>query len=322
MSLCIMFGGAGFVGTKLAESFIKEKRFTKVILADIKSSPLDGKNGIAVHVCDVRKPIDLGNLAESPDWIFNFAAIHREPGHQGSEYFETNIRGAHNVCAFSESVGCNNIFFTSSISVYGPCLEPTDESKLPSPITPYGGSKYPAELIHQVWLNSRQGRRLIITRPGVIYGPGDPGNILRMIRAIKKGYFAFPGSSKIHKSYAYIYGFIESINFMMNRNEKLLIYNYVESPTETIEQLAAIVKRKMNSKAPVVSLPPAILMPVARILQALAKDRNPIHPVRVKKAGTPTHIVPGVLKELGFTFRYDFEKSLDHWLSVSPEDFV
>ena len=35
------------------------------------------------------------------DVIFNFAAVHRTPGHEDHEYFETNIRGAENVVAFA-----------------------------------------------------------------------------------------------------------------------------------------------------------------------------------------------------------------------------
>ena len=34
--------------------------------------------------------------------IFNFAAVHRTPGHEDHEYFETNIRGAENVVTFAE----------------------------------------------------------------------------------------------------------------------------------------------------------------------------------------------------------------------------
>jgi len=40
--------------------------------------------------------------------------------------------------------------------------------------------------------------------------PGDPGNILRMIRAIKRGYFIFPGSRTVRKSYGYIEGLLDS----------------------------------------------------------------------------------------------------------------
>lgn len=52
---------------------------------------------------DIRKPIE--NLSFTPtedDVIFNFAAVHRNPGHEDHEYFETNIRGAENVVAFAE----------------------------------------------------------------------------------------------------------------------------------------------------------------------------------------------------------------------------
>ena len=52
---------------------------------------------------DIRKPIE--NLPFTPtedDVIFNFAAVHRTPGHEDHEYFETNIRGAENVVAFAE----------------------------------------------------------------------------------------------------------------------------------------------------------------------------------------------------------------------------
>jgi len=34
-----------------------------------------------------------------------------------------------------------------------------------------------------------------------------------------------------------------------------------------------------------------------------------------------THIVPAVLKDLGFEFRYPFLKSLEHWRSITPQDF-
>ena len=320
MTSCVIFGGSGFVGTHLAKYFIEYGIFEQVHIADIKPSQLSG-TGILFSKIDVRNEIDLNTLPKDPDWIFNFAAVHREPGHLHNEYFETNLRGATNVCDYAEKANCRNIFFTSSISIYGPCLEPTEESKLPGPITPYGGSKYPAELIHQIWLAKSNDRRLIITRPGVIYGPGDPGNILRMIRAIKGGYFVFPGSKNIHKSYAYIFGFMDSILFTMNRSERLIVYNYVETPTKSIGSLAKIIKQKIKSSAPIVSIPSKFLLPLASVLQKLAGKGNPIHPVRVRKAQTPTHIMPKTLLELNYRFKYSFEESIDHWMAISPQDF-
>jgi len=321
MNSCVIFGGAGFVGTHLARRFLESGRFNHVHLADIRPSCLDGQEGISTSLTDVRQPIPNHLVTSHLEWVFNLAAIHREPGHIREEYFETNLAGAQNVCAYAEAVGCNNIYFTSSISVYGPTTGPTDEQAPIQPSTPYGGSKYPAELIHEMWQRAKPRRRLIISRPGVLYGPGDPGNILRMINAIKKGYFAFPGSPRVYKSYGYIYGLLDSIDFVMDSERDFFCYNYVETPTQPLGELVNVIKRYLDTRALVLPIPLWILLPISKMVQAALGFRNPIHPVRVKKAATPTHIVPQALMELGFRFRYDFERSLTHWQMIAPEDF-
>lgn len=309
------------MGTHLAKFLLETKQFDNVHIADILPSVLQGTPGITTSVTDVRLPVDPEVIKVKPSWIFNLAAVHREPGHCDAEYFETNLNGAENVCAFAQAVDCDNLYFTSSIAVYGPARVPLDEEMPPMPASAYGSSKLSAELIHQKWLAADQKRKLVISRPGVIYGPGDPGNIMRMIKAIRRGYFAFPGSKAIHKSYAYIYGFLDSVQFTMERPEPLLVYNYVETPTETIDQITRKVKVHFNSKAPILSLPSSVLLPVAYLMQSLAGNKNPIHPVRVKKAGTPTNIVPKKLLAMGFPFNYDFASSIAHWHKIAPQDF-
>lgn len=317
----VIFGGAGYIGTHLAQYALKTGLADKVVLADIQPSRIAGQPGIEYHKVDVREPIPTSIVSESPSWIFNFAAIHREPGHKPYEYFETNLRGANTVCDFATQVGCKNIFFTSSISVYGPTSGPTDESAPICPISPYGGSKFPAELIHEKWMSMAPDRRLIVIRPGVVYGPEDPGNIGRMVKAIQKGYFAFPGSMDVYKSYAYIYGLLDSIRFTIDSGERFVTYNYVETPTETLGAIANAVKKFVGSKAPILSLPTSILLPAARMVQAVAGNKNPVHPVRVRKASMSTHIIPAKLKSMGFPFKYTFASSLEHWRTIAPHDF-
>ena len=320
MAACVIFGGAGFIGTHLAQHLVSSGRFDRVHLADIRPAA-HTTDIVSASITDVRQPIPSTLVSEPPSWIFNLAAVHREPGHEAHEYFDTNLPGARNVCAYAEEVGCQNIYFTSSISVYGPTTGPTAEDSRICPITPYGGSKYPAELIHEAWLAGGRDRRLVICRPGVVYGPGDPGNILRMIKAIQRGYFAYPGSPGIHKSYAYIFGLLESIDFIMRRDERQVVYNYVEAPTEPLGELVRITKEFLGSTAPVFRIPQLMLMPAASLAQLLLGTHNPIHPVRVRKAAMSTHIVPGVLQKMGFEFKYPYRKSLEHWRSIIPQDF-
>ena len=301
----------------LARHFAASGRFDEITLADVKkpAQPLPERTRFIEH--DIRKPYS----GPPADWIFNLAAVHREPGHEPREYYDTNLDGARNVTAYAEATGCENIYFTSSIASYGPTTGPTSEDSPNYPSTPYGITKHAAELIHQIWLRSAPNRRLIICRPGVIYGPGDPGNILRMIRAVKKGRFFFPGDADIRKSYGYIYGLLESIDFMMARTEPLLVYNYVERETEPLRELVRLSGAAVGRKGSVTRLPITALVLAAHVIQKLTGGKSPIHPVRVRKAATPTHIVPQRLIDLGFIFKYDFARSLEHWKAISPGDF-
>ena len=113
----IITGGTGFIGTHLT-NLIKEcypnaqvynldivKPGTpNPVVKDYKPALRDGEKLQSTFIeYDIRKPIE--NLPFTPtedDVIFNFAAVHRNPGHEDHEYFETNIRGAENVVAFAE----------------------------------------------------------------------------------------------------------------------------------------------------------------------------------------------------------------------------
>jgi nucleoside-diphosphate-sugar epimerase len=295
--------------------------FRRIVLADLRPAAEAPPTGVEFIRCDVRQPIELQLPGVRPDWIFHFAAVHREPGHARKEYFDTNLPGARNVCQFAKDTRCPNILFTSSISVYGPTSGLTSEVSPLYPATPYGISKLCAELIHEGWRRTDRERRLIICRPGVVYGPGDPGNILRMIRAVKKGWFVFPGGRELRKSYAYIEGLLDSFEFTMARTESELTYNYVERETEPLGRLVEITQEHLGKKVPTFTAPLFLLTGAAGVMQWLSNGRSPIHPARVRKAATSTHIVPQVLQDLGFGFRHDFRASLKDWAAKAPEDF-
>ena len=127
-------GGTGFIGTHLASLLHEVHPETRIYNLDIvePGTPLptvknykpalgNGEEHAATFIyCDVRQPIELEKVNITPDdVIFNFAAVHRTPGHPDPAYFETNIRGAENVCAFAERHGIRKIVFTSSIAPYG-----------------------------------------------------------------------------------------------------------------------------------------------------------------------------------------------------------
>ena len=321
MSTALILGGAGYIGRNWARRLAAGQVFDEIVAADLQPPDEQLPSGVRFVRCDVRQPLapQLGELL--PRWIFNFAAVHREPGHEAAEYFDTNLAGARNACAYAETTGCRNILFTSSIAVYGPTHGATSEASPLYPQTPYGISKHAAELIHEGWQSAGSTRRLLVCRPGVIYGPGDPGNILRMIRAVRAGYFMFPGSRSTLKSYGYIEGLLDSFEFMMSGIEARATFNYVEPETESLGRLVELIQAHLGKKIPTLTVPMSALESAAALVQLMTGGRSSLHPVRVRKAATSTHIVPELLRKAGFEFRFGFERSLEHWSEQAPEDF-
>lgn len=309
----LIFGGSGFIGTHLI-SFLKEHYPLNIIInLDIVEN---NQNGKATYIyCDVRKPIDLANVAiTADDIIFNFAAIHRTPGHPDHAYFETNILGAENVTAFAEKYGIKKIVFTSSIAPYGAAEELKEETSIPTPNTPYGISKLIAEKIHQIWqAKSSTERQLTIVRPGVVFGKGENGNFTRLYWGIRGHKFMYPGRKDTIKACIYVK---ELVRFMLYRLEHhkqgVELYNCTFEPAYTIEQIVDVMKKVTELKCVTPLIPVWILMPTAAVLGCLGAPMG-ICPARVKKLMISTNICGKKLADSGYKFHYTFEEAITDW---------
>ena len=278
MKVAIIFGGSGYIGSHLVEILSNGDVFDRLFVCDIHEPKFciesHSKDNVSFFLCDVRVPINipLHKIDMDNSWVFNFAAVHREPGHEFQEYFDTNIPGAENIIKFANKTGVKNILFTSSIAPYGKSIEERTEKSPLYPETGYGISKALAEQIHQKWLAEDQSKRLIIVRPSVIFGPKDPGNVYRMIKGIKKGTFVLPNGGNIIKAYGYIYGLIDSMLFTMSKNEQsLIVYNYVENPTVPLCEMVKIAKNELGYTKPVLKVSVRFLAAAAFILQIVFK---------------------------------------------------
>ena len=315
MKQCIIFGGGGYIGRCLAKRLDADKRFDRIWNVDLIPPAEAMPESVTFVRHDVRHSLTLEGLGIEGrvDWIFNLAAVHREPGHHASEYFRTNVPSIRHIVAFADAIECKNIFFTSSIAVYGPTSQATDENAPLEPTTPYGISKLCCELILEAWLANSETKRLVVVRPGVIYGPGDPGNIGRLIKAVKRKRFAFPGRRDIRKSYGYIEGLLDSIEFTLDRPDRHLTYNYVEEETLPLSEVVREIAEIVGVPVPKFSIPISLLTSTATAIQIFTAGKSPIHPVRVRKAATQTWVIPKKLVDLGFEFRYNFRTSLENW---------
>jgi GlcNAc-P-P-Und epimerase len=336
---CVLFGGTGFIGTHFARFLLAHNLAKTVTLADIEppNKPLWSSTArqelsdprvryVSVDVC---APISHGALPETADLVLNFAAIHREPGHEPHEYFETNLKGAENVCQWAEQVGCKTIVFTSSISPYGPTEEQKNEQSIPVPVTAYGASKLAAEKIHLAWQRGGGDRKLVIVRPGVVFGPGEGGNVSRLVRSIVKGYFFYAGNQSTRKAGGYVKELCNAILWVLEwqqQQEKgVVLFNFSADPTPTLEEYVDAVCKVAKIKRAPLKVPYLLLLsasyPIAQLAKVLGR-KQPIDPVRIRKLVRSNNIVPDFLRTAGYPYQYTLEKALEDWKHEKPEDWA
>lgn len=318
----LIFGGSGFIGTHLVALLKANNPEANIYNLDIAESDHDGKSKFIY--CDVRQEINPGIEITPDDVIFNFAAVHRTPGHPDHEYFETNMKGAENVTALASKYGIRKILFTSSIAPYGASEEIKTEETLPMPNTPYGISKLVAEKIHMIWQAQDQShRQLTILRPGVVFGKGENGNFTRLYWGIRKNRFFYPGRKDTIKGSIYVKELVRFMLYIMDRKENdVEIFNCSYEPAFTIEQIANTMMKATDMQKTIYKFPGGLLKLAAGVIGALGGKSLGIHPDRVKKLMISTNVSGKKLKQTNYVFLYTFEEAVRDWYKDNDHLFL
>jgi len=174
MSNVLITGGAGFIGSHVAEELIKRNHHV-VILDDLSGGFLDNVPNNAEFVQgSIMDTESVNQLFASYnfEYVYHLAAYAAE----GLSHFikrfnyQNNLIGSVNLINASINADVKCFVFTSSIAVYGasPSL-PMTEDTLPHPEDPYGIAKLAVEQELQV-CKEMFGLDYIIFRPHNVYG--------------------------------------------------------------------------------------------------------------------------------------------------------
>jgi nucleoside-diphosphate-sugar epimerase len=310
----VIFGGAGFIGTHLAEALV-EAGAASVVSADIARPTRPLPSSVRQEYSDVREPIEFEPGGPNP-LVFNLAAVHRTPGHADAHYFETNVAGALNVATFCDRYSVDSLWFTSSIAVYGPSEDPCTEDLTPRPASAYGQSKLQAEAIHHRWANADRGRRLVIARPATVFGPGEAGNFTRLASALRRRRFFYPGRKDTIKACGYIDELIQTMMFMWAAAEPTVVYNFTYPDPPTIEDICSAFAEVGGLPMPAGVVPARLLLLLACVLSAVGLET--FDPERVKKLILSTNIKPSELVRCGYQYETDLRSAIARWHTATP----
>lgn len=306
-----LIGGSGFVGTRLIGLLAEHK--DKYALRNIDKCPSHFFPKVT-RIGDVRDQAMLDRELAGSDVVVLLAAEHRDDVTPVSLYYDVNVEGMRNTLQAMEKNGIKRIVFTSSVAVYGLNKHNPDENYPTDPFNHYGKSKWQAEQVLQDWYQQHPDWNVNILRPTVIFGERNRGNVYNLLRQISSGKFMMVGRGNNRKSMAYVGNIVTFIRFLIDeKNIGYNIYNYVDKPDFTMNDLVAQVSEVLGKHIPAMHLPYWLGMCGGKCFDVLAwvtRRKLPISSVRVKKFCATTEFDATKAHKSGFKAPYTLGEGL------------
>jgi nucleoside-diphosphate-sugar epimerase len=182
----LVTGGSGFLGTHLVPRLIESG--WAVRCATRRPWP-DAPRGVECSVVgEIGPATDWMAALDGVDVVFHLAArahvLAAAKCASESDFERVNVAGTAQLARSAAAAGVRRVVYVSTIGVHGDHTDGAalDESSPLAPVSAYARSKLRGE--EALRAESRPGREPAILRPPLVYGPGVPGNLLRLLRLV------------------------------------------------------------------------------------------------------------------------------------------
>lgn len=175
MEKILVTGGCGFIGSHITEQLV-ELGYHVLVVDNLATGSLKNidQNKLVFFKCDIldNQFSDIFNQFK-PNYVIHQAAQANVTKSINNFLYDEsiNIQGTLRVIELSRKYNVKKIIFASTSAVYGdPIYLPMDTSHPNKPLSPYGASKYAAELYLELAKNLFEIDYTVL-RYGNVYGP-------------------------------------------------------------------------------------------------------------------------------------------------------
>ncbi|MBW2975056.1 GDP-mannose 4,6-dehydratase [Candidatus Woesearchaeota archaeon] len=268
----LVTGGAGFIGSNLCDSLVKEN---KVICIDnfndyynpkIKEANIQSllKNpNFKVYRTDILNYSEMDSIfsKEKPEKVVHLAARTgvRPSVINPKIYEDVNVGGTLIMLELARKYGIKKLVFSSSSSVYGANekIPFSEEDETSRQINPYGKTKKTGEVLCRYY-NLMHKMQIVCLRFFTVYGPrGRPDmavhKFTRLISDDKE--IEVFGNGKSKRDYTYVEDIVKGIVSALNKDLNFEIINLGDNNPVELNHLIELIEKGLDKKAKIRHIP-------------------------------------------------------------------
>lgn len=247
---CILIlGHSGFIGSHLEKYFHSLSPEIEVVGRSLPTVDLTKKE-------DIVKLSDLFNLETA---VIMCAAIKRQFG-DNLGTFSQNLSMSINLCRLLEECPVRRFVFFSSAAVYGEDVHNMNitEQTPVHPTSYYGMAKYISECLLRKAIERQEQSSLLILRPPLIYGPGEPGETYGPVKFIKaalnKEQITLWGDGTERRDFIFIEDIVKIV-YHLTFHEYVGVVNIASGKSYTFKDAIEIVSSFISDELKIISRP-------------------------------------------------------------------
>jgi nucleoside-diphosphate-sugar epimerase len=315
----VVTGCSGYVGAALLDRLLIDPANEVVGIDRARPQrPIAGRLSFCQEDLSAPTAALDASLFSDVQAVVHLAAARGDWAISEEEYWRDNLAATEGLLRASWARSVPYWVFTSSVSVYGPSASSLDEGAPLNPIGPYGKSKLASEQVFERFI-AEHGLRGRSIRPSAVFSPGHPANtnVYKLIETLRSFPLPLIGGGANRKTLTYLPNLLDlffwCLDDMRDTDVAYNVFNYVESPVQTVLELITSLKAAGIQPARYLSVPMSLALAGAYPVYGLAKLSGVdlrVTPERVRKYASSTWYDADRVRRAGFSPRVDLDEAL------------
>ncbi len=250
MALMLVTGGAGFIGSHLAERLVELGHDVRVLdnfTTGRRENVAHLEGRIDLIEGDIRDPGTAARAVEGADTVFHLAALASVPRSVDDPFTsnDVNVNGSLTMLLASRDAGVRRLVYSSSSSVYGDTPELPKRETMPArPMSPYAVGKLAGEYYARTF-HGLYGLETVCLRYFNVFGPRqDPTSQYAAVvpifttRLLAGEAPVIYGDGEQSRDFTYVSTVVEA-NILASRKDEACgrVFNIARGDTITVNEL-------------------------------------------------------------------------------------